>query len=71
MKIDKGIPIPLRGSRNSKHLALYESMKSGDSVFFKKALSAMKFKNAIYRNLGKNLVTLRKSDNGARVWRVS
>jgi len=71
MKIDKDIPIPTRGSRNSKHLSLFESMDTGDSVYFKKPLSAIKFKQAVYRKLGSNLVTIRKTENGARVWKIN
>ena len=63
MFIEKHIPIPPRTSH------LVEQMEAGDSVLFRTAKEALRFRDHMrYRKIN---YTMRKLKEGWRVWRLS
>lgn len=69
MKIERGIPIPSRKGRGLSEAALLmKSMKKGDSLWLKKAPSAVTQFAARY--IGKSKYVVRSENGGTRVWRI-
>jgi hypothetical protein len=69
LKIEKGIPIPEGGTSSKGYTAALRKMEVGDSAVFPMNTSAA---CALARNaLGKGCVTVRKTENGCRVWRIA
>ena len=71
VKIDKGIPVPPRGSNRASKYP-YDKLEIGDS-FFVKGKNATKFSASAYtqaRKLGIKL-TVRNEKDGVRVWRTA
>lgn len=70
MKIDKNIPLPpRRGAHRSKAIAFIDTMQAGDSVLFNDVLDANRLRDALrYRGIK---TSIRKGDDGVRVWRLS
>jgi hypothetical protein len=72
MKIEKGIPIPKRGSCNKYGESKYSVLVEGDSIFestYNKAKSTSQMMNW-YFNKHKPMFAamLRKEKNGGRIW---
>lgn len=65
MKIDKDVPIPSRGK--SELRKLLEKMEVGDSVLTDGRSYA---RNTAHRVLGTGCYTIRKEEQGYRIWRI-
>lgn len=70
MQIDKNIPLPpKRHAIRSKAVAFVDTMQAGDSVLFNDVLDANRLRDALrYRGIK---TSMRKGDDGVRVWRLS
>lgn len=70
LKIDKNVPIPTGVNQRSENAETAARMRPGNSVLFKTAKEAAKFKGALaYQNRGKPYGTAQRPvKGGVRVW---
>jgi hypothetical protein len=71
IKVEKGIPIPARGSNRGSTYP-YKQLEVGDS-FYVKGKTAAKFSASAYNQARKAgiKVTVRNEKDGVRVWRTA
>ena len=71
MNIESGIPTPAPGSRRGqgRHREALEAMKVGDSILFQAENKAHSFRYAGF-HFGYRM-SMRKCEDGWRVWRIS
>lgn len=68
LKIDKGIPIPLRMGHSKGYSAAVRKLLKGDSVLL--PLSTSQASNCAKHILGPGNYAARKEGKGARIWRI-